>query len=156
MTRREGSTSAFRNQITCPEDAGHRDVTFCKTREVWMIDKLQPRQIFSLDDQPNNSTQGHQRIIAMYKPITIIHEHSIIADEVNISSMKTRKSLTLVDSKCDKTVTACASLKKDSLRIQNNLKRRKKGDLTVVWSFRLAIKNNYLTTFKWSWWWRIR
>ena len=29
--------------------------------------------------------------------------------------MKTRKSLTLVDSKCDKTVTAYASLKKDNL-----------------------------------------
>ena len=77
-----------------------------------MIDKLQPRQIFSLDDQSNNSTPGHQRIIAMYKPITIIHENNIIAHEVNISSMKTRKSLTLVDSKCDETVTACASLKK--------------------------------------------
>ena len=71
-----------------------------------MIDKLLPRQIFSLDDQSNNSTPGHQRIIVMYKPITIIHENSIIAHEVNISSMKTRKSLTLVDSKCDKTVTA--------------------------------------------------
>ena len=91
-----------------------------------MIDKLQPRQFFSLDDQSNNFTSGHQRIIAMYKPITIIHENSIIAHEVNISSMKTRKSLTLVDSKCDKTVTACASLKKDNLRIQENLTRREK------------------------------
>ena len=62
-----------------------------------MIDKLQPRQIFSLDDQSSNCTPGHQRIIAMYKPITIIHENSIIAHEFNISSMKTRKSLTLVD-----------------------------------------------------------
>ena len=91
-----------------------------------MIDKLQPRQIFSLDDQSSNCTPGHQRIIAMYKPITIIHENSIIAHEVNISSVKTRKSLTLVDSKCDKTVTACASLKKDNLRIQKNLTRREK------------------------------
>ena len=91
-----------------------------------MIDKLQPRQIFSLDDQSDNSTPGHQRIIAMYKPITIIHENSIIAHEVNISSMKTPKSLTLVDSKCDKTVTACASLKKDNLRIRKNLTRREK------------------------------
>ena len=41
-----------------------------------MIDKLQPREIFSLNDQSNNSTPGHQRIIAMYKPITIIHENS--------------------------------------------------------------------------------
>ena len=32
--RREGSTSAFRNRIACPDDAGHRDVTSCKTREV--------------------------------------------------------------------------------------------------------------------------
>ena len=32
--RREGSTSAFRNQIACPDDTGHRDVTSCKTREV--------------------------------------------------------------------------------------------------------------------------
>ena len=63
-----------------------------------MIDKLQPRPIFSLDDQSNNSTPGHQRIIAMYKPITIIHESSNIAHEINISSIKTRKSLTLVDS----------------------------------------------------------
>ena len=39
-----------------------------------MIDKPQPLQIFSLDDQSNNSTPGHQRIKAMYKPITIIHE----------------------------------------------------------------------------------
>ena len=69
---------------------------------------------------------GHQRIIAMYKPITIIHENNIIAHETNISSMKTRKSLTLVDSKCDKTVTACASLKKDNLSIQKNLTRREK------------------------------
>ena len=91
-----------------------------------MIDKLQPRQIFSLDDQLNNSTPGHQRIIAMYEPITIIPENSIIAHEINISSMKTRKSLTLVDSKCDKTVTVCASLKKDHLRIQKNLTRREK------------------------------
>ena len=91
-----------------------------------MIDKLQPRQIFSLDGQSNNSTPGHQRIIAMYKPITIMHENSIIAHEVNISSMKTRKSLTLVDSKCDKTVTARASLKKDNLRIRKNLTRREK------------------------------
>ena len=91
-----------------------------------MIDKLQPRQIFSLDDQSNNSTPGHQRFIAMYKPITIIHENSIIAHEVNISSMKTRTSLTLVDSKCDKTVTACACLKKDNSRIQKNLTRREK------------------------------
>ena len=67
-----------------------------------MIDKLQPRQMFSLDDQSNNSTPGHQRIIAVFKLITIIHENSIIAHEVNISSMKTRKSLTVVDSKCDK------------------------------------------------------
>ena len=29
-----GSTSAFRNRIACPDDAGHRDVTSCKTREV--------------------------------------------------------------------------------------------------------------------------
>ena len=97
-----------------------------------MIDKLQPRQIFSSDDQSNNSTPGHQRIIAMYKPITIIHENSNIAHEINISSMKTRKSLTLVASKCDKAVTAYASLKKDNLRIQKNLTRRKKGELTVV------------------------
>ena len=72
---------------------------------------------------------GHQRIIAdiaMYKTITIIHENSIIAHEINISSMKTRKSLTLIDSKCDKKVTACASLKKDNLRIQKNLTRREK------------------------------
>ena len=62
----------------------------------------------------------------MYKPITIIHENSIIAHETNISSMKTRKSLTLVDSKCDKTVTACASLKKDNFRIRKNLTRREK------------------------------
>ena len=34
LTRREGSTSAFRNRIACPDDAGHRDVTSCKTREV--------------------------------------------------------------------------------------------------------------------------
>ena len=32
--RREGSTSAFRNRIVCPDEAGHRDVTSCKTREV--------------------------------------------------------------------------------------------------------------------------
>ena len=32
--RREGSTSAFRNRIACPDDAGHRDVTSCKTLEV--------------------------------------------------------------------------------------------------------------------------
>ena len=30
-TRREGSTSAFRNRIACPDDAGHRNVTSCKT-----------------------------------------------------------------------------------------------------------------------------
>ena len=29
-----GSTAAFRNRIACPDDAGHRDVTSCKTREV--------------------------------------------------------------------------------------------------------------------------
>ena len=91
-----------------------------------MIDKLQPCQIFSLDDQSNNSTPGHQRITALYKPITIIHENSNIAHEINISSMKTRKSLTLVDSKCDKTVTAYASLKKDNLKNQKNLTRREK------------------------------
>ena len=91
-----------------------------------MIDKLQPRQIFSLDDQSINSTPGHQKIIAMYKPITIINENSIIAHEKNISSMKTRKTLTLVDSKCDKAVMACASLKNDNLRIQKNLTRRGK------------------------------
>ena len=91
-----------------------------------MIDKLQPRQFFSLDDQSNNSMPGHQRIIAMYKPITIIHENNIIAHEGNISSMKTCKSLTLVDSKCNKTVTACTSLKKDNLRIQKNLTRMEK------------------------------
>ena len=32
--RREGSTSAFRNRIACPDDTGHRDVTSCKTRGV--------------------------------------------------------------------------------------------------------------------------
>ena len=32
--RREGSTSAFRNRIACPDDAGHRDVNLCKTRGV--------------------------------------------------------------------------------------------------------------------------
>ena len=107
---RAQSTLAFRNRIACPDDAGHRDVTSCKTRGVWMIDKLQPRQIFSLDDQSNNSTRGHQRIMATYNPITIIHENSNIAQEINISSMKTRKSLTLVHSKCDKTVTANAQV----------------------------------------------
>ena len=68
----------------------------------------------------------------MYKPITLIHVNSIIAHEINISSMKTRKSLRLVDRKCDKTVTAYASLKKDNLRIQKNLTIREKWDLTVV------------------------
>ena len=91
-----------------------------------MIDKLQPRQIFSLDDQSNNSTPGHQRIIAIYKPNAIIHENSNIVHEINISGMKTRKSLTLVDSKCDITVTVYASLKKDNLVIQKNLTRREK------------------------------
>ena len=39
-TRGEGSTSTFRNRISCPDDAGHRDVTSCETREVRMFDKL--------------------------------------------------------------------------------------------------------------------
>ena len=60
--------------------------------------------------------------------------------------MKTRKSLTLVTSKCDEIVTACATLKKDNLKTQKNLTRREKRDLTVVKNFRSAIKNNHLTT----------
>ena len=59
--------------------------------------------------------------------------------------MKTRKSLTLVTSKCDEIVTACATLKKDNSKTQKNLTRREKRDLTVVKNFRLAIKNNHLT-----------
>ena len=40
LLRREGSTWTFRNRIACPDDAGHRDVTSCETREVWMVDKV--------------------------------------------------------------------------------------------------------------------
>ena len=54
-----GVNFGFSQWIACLDDAGHRDVTSCKT-----IDKLQPRQIFSLDDKSNNSTPGHQRIKA--------------------------------------------------------------------------------------------
>ena len=91
-----------------------------------MIDKLQPRHIFSLDDQQIILRQAIKESKLRKNSINIIHENSIIAHEVNISRMKTRKSLTLVDSKCDETVTACASLKKGNLRIQKNLTRRKK------------------------------
>ena len=62
----------------------------------------------------------------MKKPVNIIHKNSIIAHEVNISNMKTRKSLTLVTSKCDEIVTACATLKKNNLKTQKNLIRREK------------------------------
>ena len=67
-----------------------------------------------------------QAIKESMKPVNIIHENSIIVHEVNISSMKTRKSLTLVTSKCDEIVTACATLKKDNLKTQKEFNKERK------------------------------
>ena len=38
--RNAASGNEIGNRIACPDDAGHRDVTSCETREVWMVDKV--------------------------------------------------------------------------------------------------------------------